>query len=169
MRQYRAWAQRRQQDAPDAALRAARATMRRKKFCLVTTVGRDGVSARVLQPFPPDPDLTVWFGTSASSRKVAELRADSRATVVYQDDSTAACVVLGGRMDVVESPTVRQLRFMPTWYAFWPEGPTSADFVVLHFVPDRIEVWDGSRGITPEPFGLRSACLTQRDGVWVTA
>jgi len=140
--------------------------MRRRKFCLVTTVGYEGVSARVLQPFPPEPDLTVWFGTSASSRKVAELRSDARATVVYQDDSTAACVVLAGRMDVVESITVRQHRFMPTWYAFWPEGPTSADFVVLRFVPDRLEVWDASRGITPEPFGLRSACFTHRDGVW---
>ena len=143
--------------------------MRRRKFCLVTTVGHDGVSARVLQPFPPDPDLSVWFGTSASSRKVAELRTDARATVVYQDDRTAACVVLVGRMHVVESIAVRQHRFMPTWYAFWPKGPTSADFVVLHFVPDRLEVWDASRGITPEPFGLRSACLTQRDGVWVDA
>lgn len=143
--------------------------MRRRKFCLVTTVGHDGVSARVLQPFPPDPDLAVWFGSSASSRKVAELGTDPRATVVYQDDSAAACVVLVGRIAVVNSLAVRQRRFMPTWYAFWPEGPTSADFVVLHFVPHRLEVWDATRGITPEPFGLRSACLTRRDGVWIEA
>jgi general stress protein 26 len=91
--------------------------MRQRKFRRVTTIGLDDVSARVLQPFPPDPDLTVWFGTSTSSRKVAELGTDARAMVVYQDDSTAACVVLVGRMEVVE------------------------------------------------PFGLRSACLTQRDGV----
>lgn len=143
--------------------------MRRRKFCLVTTVGHDGVSARVLQPFPPDPDLSVWFGSSASSRKVAELGADPRATVVYQDDSKAACVVLVGRIDVVDSLTVRERRFMPTWYAFWPEGPNSADFVALHFVPHRLEVWDAARGITPEPFGLRSACFTRRDGAWVEA
>ncbi len=166
MRRYRTWAQRRHRAGPDAVLRAAWATIRSKKYCLVTTFGHDGPSARVLQPFPPDPNLGLWFGTSASSRKVAELRADPRATVAYQDDSKAACVVLVGHMDVVESLTVRQHRFMPTWFAFWPEGPTSADFVVLHFVPHRLEVWDATRGITPEPFGLRSACLTLRDGVW---
>jgi general stress protein 26 len=169
MRRYRAWAQRRQRTGPAAILSAARATIRRKKFCLVATSGRDGISARVLQPFPPDPDLTLWFGTSASSRKVAELGADPRATVVYQDDSKAACVVCAGRIDVLDAITVREQRFMPPWYAFWPEGPASEDFVVLRFVPDRLEVWDGSRGITPEPFGLRSACLTRRDGAWVEA
>ena len=140
--------------------------MRRRKFCLVTTASHDGVSARVLQPHPPDADLGVWFGTSASSRKIAELRRDARATLVYQDDGTAACVVLVGHMELVDAVTVRQRHFMPTWYAFWPEGPTSPDFVALHFIPYRLEVWDATRGITPEPFGLRSACFTRRDGVW---
>ncbi len=143
--------------------------MRRKKYCLVSNVGPDGVSARVLQPFPPGPDLDVWFGTGASSRKVAELRADARATIAYQDDDKSAGVMLMGRMEVVESLEVRQRRFMPMWYAFWPEGPSSADYVLLHFVPHQLEVWDASRGITPEPFGLRSACLTRRDGTWVEA
>lgn len=163
---YRAWAQRRYRSGLAATLSAARATMRRKKYCLLSNAGAEGVSARVLQPFPPGPEFDVWFGTSASSRKVAELRADARATIAYQDDGKAAGVVLVGRIDVVESIELRQRRFMPAWYAFWPDGPTSADYVLLHFVPQRLEVWDATRGITPEPFGLRSACLVLRNGEW---
>ncbi len=163
---FRAWAQRRYRPGPSATLSAARATMRRKQYCLLTNAGAEGVSARVLQPFPPGPDLDVWFGTSASSRKVAELQSDARATLAYADDDKSACVVLMGRIDVVESLELRQRRFMSSWYAFWPDGPTSPDYVLLHFVPQRLEVWDATRGITPEPFGLRSACLTLRDGAW---
>jgi general stress protein 26 len=163
---FRAWAQRRHQPGASAVLRVARATMRRKKYCLLTTVGDGGVSARVLQPFPPGPSLDVWFGTSASSRKVVELRADPRATLAYQDDGKSACVVLAGRIEVVEALEVRRSRFMPTWWAFWPDGPESADFILLHFVPHRLEVWDATRGITPEPFGLRAAHLVLRDGEW---
>lgn len=163
---FRAWARRRHRAGVAATLSAARATIGRKKYCLLTTVGAGGVSGRVLQPFPPGPDLDVWFGTSATSRKVGELRADSRATIAYQDDSKAACVILVGRMEVVASLEQRQRRFMPAWYAFWPEGPESNDYVLLHFVPHRIEVWDASRGITPEPFGLRSAALIRSDHAW---
>lgn len=109
------------------------------------------------------------MGTSASSRKVAELRADPRATLVYQDDDKSACVVLTGRVNVNDSVEERRRRFMPMWWAFFPDGPDSDDYVVLRFVPERLEVWDASRGITPEPFGLRSACLVVRDGVWSEA
>lgn len=132
----------------------------------MATFGAQGVSARVLQPSAPGPDFELWFGTSASSRKVAEVRADPRATVAFQDDGRSACVVLGGRIDVVDSLEARQSRFMPAWWAFWPEGPASTDFVLLRFAPQRLEVWDAARGITPEPFGLKAACLVRRDGEW---
>lgn len=163
---YRAWARRRSRSGVEAVLRAARATMRRKRYCLLVTAGEDGPGARVLQPFPPGPDLTVWMGTSPHTRKAAALRADPRATLVYQDDGKAACVVLSGRVELVEEIAERRRRFMPTWWAFWPEGPEGADFVLLRFAPERLEVWDASRRITPEPFGLRSARLVLRDGTW---
>ena len=166
---FRAWAQRRHRDGAATTVSAARATIARRKYCLLTNAGREGVSARVLQPFPPGPELDVWFGTSASSRKVAELQTDARATLAYQDDGKAACVVLSGHIDVVTSLEQRQRRFMPAWYAFWPDGPESADYVLLHFVPNRLEVWDAARGITPEPFGLRSAFLIRRQDEWAEA
>jgi general stress protein 26 len=143
--------------------------MARKKYCLLATASSGDIDARVLQPFPPGPDLEVWLGTSPRTRKVAQLRADPRATLVYQDDSKSACVVLVGRVELVEDLAERRRRFMPTWWAFYPGGPEGEDYVLLRFTPQRIEVWDASRRITPEPFGLRSARLVHRDGVWSEA
>lgn len=164
---FRSWARVRSRSGPEPVLRAARATMRRKKYCLLVTAAGDGTArARVLQPFPPGPDLTVWMGTSPHTRKAAELRADPRATLVYQDDARAACVVLAGRVEQVEAVEERRRRFMPGWWAFWPDGPEGPDFVLLRFEPEALEVWDATRHITPEPFGLRSARLVRRGGTW---
>jgi general stress protein 26 len=164
---FRRRSQRKHVGTAEATLEAARSTMKRKKYCLLTTIGADGPSARVLQPFPPREDFSVWLGTSPASRKVAELRADDRATLVYQDDDRAACVSLVGRVRILESVETRRKGFMAMWWAFFPEGPEGDDFVVLCFEPQRIEVWDASRGITPEPFGLRSAQVTREAGTWV--
>jgi general stress protein 26 len=166
---YRRWSLSRSRSGVAPVLRAARATMRRKKYCVLATAGQDGIAARVLQPFPPGPDLEVWLGTSPRSRKAAQLRADPRATLIYEDDRRAACVVLSGRIELVEDLAERRRRFMPSWWAFWPEGPESADFVLLRFAPQAIEVWDASRGITPQPFGLRSARLVRSGQTWSEA
>lgn len=166
---FRRWGQSRNRGGVEPVLRAARATMRRKKYCLLATAGEDGIAARVLQPFPPEPNLEVWLGTSPRSRKAAQLRADPRATLVYEDDAKSACAVLSGRIELVEDLAERRRRFMPSWWAFWPEGPEADDYVLLRFTPEALEVWDASRGITPEPFGLRSARLVKRGESWSEA
>ena len=45
-------------------------------LCMLMTSGPEGrIHARVMQPFPVEPDLTLWFGTSPASRKMADIRA----------------------------------------------------------------------------------------------
>lgn len=80
---YRRWAMARTDVSRDRVLAAARSTMRGKKYCLLITRSERGSDARVLQPFPPEDDFTVWLGTSAGSRKVAQLRQNDAATLVY--------------------------------------------------------------------------------------
>ena len=164
---YRRWARARIVGDVESIVRAAGATMRRKKLCLLATPGDHGVDARVLMPFPPDDQFGVWMGTAATSRKISQLRADGRATLVYEDDRKSACVVLVGEARVVDDLDERRKRFMPLWWVFWPDGPDS-DFALIHFVPHRIEVLDTSRRITPEPFGLRAAAIERApSGAWV--
>lgn len=47
-------------------LEAARATMEGAEYCFLITVSESGgANARLMQPFKPEEDLTVWFGQSA--------------------------------------------------------------------------------------------------------
>jgi general stress protein 26 len=163
---WRRFGRGRHRDSASAALHSARATMRRKSFCVLTTLGTDGPSARVVEPFRAEPDFSVWFGTSIASRKVAELRANPAATLVYEDDARGACVVLVGRAEVIDALDERRQHWKPAWWAFFPDGPETADYALLHFKPQRLEVWDALRGVTPDPFGLRSAQLSRVDDSW---
>ena len=150
-------------------LRSARATMRRKRYCVLATSGADGVDARVLQPFAPDDDLGVWLGTHRGSRKARQIEETGRATLVYEDDAKSACVTLVGRARLVDDPALREAHFGGLWYAFFPRGPIEDDYVLVRFEPERVEVVDFTRHVTPAPFGLRAAVLTRRAGTWALA
>ncbi len=150
----------------DSILNAAIETLKRKKYCLLTTYGENNIDARVLQPFPPENNFDIWFGTSPKTRKVSQLRKNSRATLIYQDDKKSANVVLIGHVEIIEQLSERKKYFMPTWWAFFPDGREGDDFVLLKFQPNQIEVWDASRKITPEPFGMKSATIILNDGKW---
>lgn len=49
---------------------------------------------RLMRPFPPEADLTIVFGASPKSRKVAEIRAEARATLAFEHEAEEACVTL---------------------------------------------------------------------------
>lgn len=154
---------RRHSSDSDRVLAAALRVMRASRFCVLVTDGADGSSARVVQPFRPGRDLAVHLGTDPGSRKAREIAASGRALLVYERDRDGAGVVARCTAHVLDDPAARRRWFMPAWRAFWPDGPTDRAFTVIRCEPFALEVWDARRGITPPPFGLRSAVL-RRDG-----
>lgn len=151
---------------PERASQAAFRRIRRRRFCLMITESPTGPSARVVQPHWPEVDGTIWLGTDPGSRKVADVERSGRCLLVYQDDRHATCVSVSCAAEVISDPTDAARRFMPGWTAFWPDGPDRS-FVAIRCVPDRLEIWDGLTGITPEPFGRASLHLARRETDWV--
>ena len=50
---------------PEYLLEVAKATIRATAYCFLITLGDTGQAhARLMQPFAPEEDLTIWFGTS---------------------------------------------------------------------------------------------------------
>jgi general stress protein 26 len=144
--------------------------MRRRRYCVVATPGGGvDVHARLVQPSPPHPEsLAVRIGTSRTSRKVRELERTGRATLIYEDAPRDACVVLVGAARVLTAEEARLVPFPPLFHAFFPQGPAQDDFVFVEVVPDRLEVIDFARKVTPEPFGLAPAVLVRQGGRWVS-
>ena len=156
----------RRHDDPARWFAAAHAVMRSTTYCVAVTDGPDGPTARTMQPFPPDDDLVVHLGTAPASRKAKQIEATGRALLIYQRNRDRACVIAHCRARILDDHQSRHRHFMRMWRAFWPAGPDD-NFVVIRCEPYALEIWDARRGITPPPFGLRSARLTKApDGTW---
>ena len=137
------------------------------EFCFLVTLDPSGYpSARLMQPFTPTAEMTIWLGTSPASRKVRDIRRDPRVTLAFHSVPAVAYVTLQGRADVVDDLEGRRQHWREDWRAFFPDGPTGEDYVLLRVVPSRLEMLHVTQHITPEPFGLCPAVLLRVGEQW---
>ncbi len=152
----------------DRALEAVRTTMEASRYCFLVTLDEAGhPQARLMDPFPPEADMTVWMATNSTTRKVRQLGRDSRATLAYYDWEREGYVTLLGEARLVSDIEERRRRWKPEWQAFFPPGPTAPDYVLIQFTPSRIEVMNlaldvGAGAFTP-------TVLTREGAEWVLA
>ncbi len=149
-------------------LEAAKASIKSAEYCFLITLSASGeAQARLVQPFEPEQDLTIWFGTSPETRKVSEIQLDSRATVAVHDAKETAYVTLLGSAQVERDINKKRKYWREEWAAFTPGGPEGDDYVLIKFAPSRIELMNFARGILPKPYGLRPAILVRSGDSWV--
>lgn len=149
-----------------AVLADARAILGSAPLGWLMTTGSDGrVDARVMQPFAPDHDLTLWFGTSPASRKIADLGRLPLATAGFQSADGAGYVSLSGPATIVDDLHARQQRWRDDWSRYFPGGPRDG-YVLVRLDPDRVEVLDFAHDIAPEPFGAVAATVVRIAGSW---
>ncbi len=156
-----AWAQ------DTAVLDAARATIAAAKFCFLITVESGQPQARLVNPFDPEADMTVWMGTNRKTRKVEQIRKNSRVTLAYPDIPGMGYVTLVGRARLVHSIEERRRRWKPEWAGFYPGGPEGDTYMLIEFKPERIEVMSVARKIASDPLAWRPAILERKGKDWV--
>jgi general stress protein 26 len=149
----------------DRLLIAARDTIAGVPFCWAITPSEDGgINARLVGPIlgaPGDEDWTIWFSTSRSSRKAADVRRAGRLTLGYQHHPDQSYVVLVGRATLFEDRLEIRRRWLESWRLYFPGGPDDPDLVFIRINVDRIELC--VQGVTAEPFGSRYS-VVERDG-----
>lgn len=153
---------------PEYLLAVARDTIKAVEYCFVITFSESGqANARLVQHFKPEADLTIWVGTSSKSRKVREICNKSYTTVTFQDDGEYSYVTLLGSASVEDDLNQRQKYWQDDYIAYFPAGPKGDDYVLIKFVPSRIELMNITRNIPPESSGLRPAVLVKAGDSWV--
>lgn len=155
---------------PDHLLEVTKAIIEATEFCFLITVGElDAPDARLMQPFEPEPDLTLWFGTSPKSRKVRDIEQNSRVTVAFQDAAGPAYAALSGTATIETNLALRRQYWREAWTSFFPGGPEGDDYCLVKFVPLRIELMHFGRNVAPEPYGLQPAVLVRTAQGWDVA
>ena len=149
-------------------LEVVKHTIEKVDYCFVITLNESGqANARLVQHFKPEVDLIVWIGTSLKSRKVSEIRNKSGITITFQDDKDCSYVTMLGSASVENTLNEKQRHWQEDFIAYFPKGPQNDDYVLIKFIPSKIELMNFQRGVTPEPFGLQPAVLVKAEENWV--
>ncbi len=105
-----------------AYLDAAREIMISARYCALITLDETGrAHVRTMDPFEPGEDLVVWMGTNVNSRKVTEIRNDSRVTLYYAGAGEDGYVAIAGIANIIDDPVETSKRWKSEWGALYSD------------------------------------------------
>jgi len=134
----------------DRLIKAAEEIMTAAGTCALITLDEQGIPrVRAMDPFDPENDLIVWFGTNPRSRKVDQIRKDPRVTLYYLDPDESGYVMIHGIAELVDDQTEKEKRWKEEWNAFYPERST--DYLLIKVSPQWLEVISTTHGISNDP------------------
>jgi general stress protein 26 len=135
-----------QRMSKDTLIVTAREIMGAARYCALITMDSNGrAHARTMDPFPPDENLLIWFGTNPKSRKVAEIRRNNRVTLYYFDREGAAYVTISGIARLVNDPREKARRWKDEWKAFYPDREKG--YLLIAVIPKELEIVSEKKGI----------------------
>ena len=138
---------------------AAREIMREAGTCvLITLDAESNPMARIMDPFPPESDFTVWFGSKTQSRKVNQIKNNSTVTLFYQDSDASGYVVIHGNAQIVDDQKEKEKRWKDAWEAFYPNNKEG--YLLIKVSPKWMEVLSYSRGIVGDPSTWQTPVVT---------
>ena len=154
--------------AADRLVDSAARTIAGAPSCwIATTNERGGPRLRPMGRLPPEPGddpFRLRFLTDGRSKKAADIRRAGRVALVFQREEEAF-VGLSGAARLDEDPAEVRRRWKRGYDPFFPADEDKASAVFLTVDADRLDLW--IRGVTPEPFGLKTTTLERNsEGQW---
>ncbi|NNJ53726.1 MAG: pyridoxamine 5'-phosphate oxidase family protein [Ignavibacteriaceae bacterium] len=134
----------------DSILIAAHNIIKATRYCALITTGFDGeIHVRTMDPFLPEDEMTIWFGTNKYSRKVSEIKNIPQVTLYYAHPDGAGYVVINGKAQIVDDEEEKSKRWKEDWAQFYPER--KKNYVLIKIVPLKMEVINYSLEIGNDP------------------
>ena len=147
-------------------LDGAAKTMRNTRYCWLATVTDDAFPhARPMGRVLNDPGEDQWkvrFLTDRRSNKAADMRRASQVSILVQHDPDLAFVTLIGKAELHEDASETRSRWKAAYEV--PSAADQANAIFVEVLIERMELW--IRGVTPEPFGLRTTVLERDAEGW---
>jgi len=110
----------------------------KEMFVSFATFGTDGYpDVRVLVVTAKDGADTIWFATETSSRKIAQLQKNPKATIYGYDMEAMTEFRLFGTVELLSDPESRRKVWQDDFTQHWPDGVDSPNMIVLKFNTDR--------------------------------
>jgi len=130
----------------DQLITAAREIMTAAGTCALITLDEKNIPmVRVMDPFLPENDFTVWLGTNPKSRKVKQIKNNPNVTLYYLDKDASGYVVIHGKAELVSDQKEKDGHWKVAWEAFYPNN--TEDYLLIKVSPESMEVISYPRGI----------------------
>lgn len=94
--------------------------------------------ARVMEILEPEQNLVIWMGTNPRSRKVVQIRENSKVTLHFFDKTTMGYVSLMGDAYIVNDSITKSQKWKPGWEQFYKNR--KSDFMLIKFIPETLEL-----------------------------
>jgi general stress protein 26 len=119
--------------------------MEKIDIAMLTTRGGDGrLYSRPLSTQCADFDgERVWFMTSASTPKVAEIQQHPAVNVAYASADANTYLSVAGQARVVRDRALIERFWNDAMKAFFPGGKDDPDLVLIEVAVETVEYWDG--------------------------
>lgn len=132
----------------DRRISVAKEIMLEAGLCAMVTQDSTGkINIRTMQPFPPQEDLSVWFGTNALSRKVQDIQANNNIVLYYAASDVSGYVVLHGKAALINNEIQKQKYWMESWADFYPDRSL---YLLIKFIPESLEIVSTKHNITSD-------------------
>ncbi len=94
--------------------------------------------ARIVEPFAPENNFIIWMATNPKSRKVFQIKRNSKVTLHYFDKSKLAYVSLMGNAFLINDANKKKEIWKEGWEKFYPNKKT--DYLLIKFIPNSLEM-----------------------------
>ena len=151
----------------DQLLDVARKLIKTTEYCFfISDVGDHVPHARLMQPYEPERDFTIYFGASPRSRKIREIRRQPKVSLAFYSQQETAYLTLQGTSTIVEDIALRRKYWRSNWNDLFPGGPESDDYVLIKFVPEIMEMMNYAHQAMPQPYSLHPTTLVRNREDW---
>lgn len=139
---------------------AARTIISKSRYATLVTLGAKGEPrARIVDPFAPDSGFVVWVATNPNTRKVTEIKRDSRVVMMWFDAGNPGYVSLSGTAVPVRDPAAKKAHWKEDWKAIYPKGNLSDEYLLIRIRPTHMEVVSYAAGLVGDPKYWRPAMI----------
>ncbi|MCA9735898.1 pyridoxamine 5'-phosphate oxidase family protein [candidate division KSB1 bacterium] len=129
---------------------AALEMMNEVPFCALITVDGNGQPhVRTMDPFAPDSNLVVWFGTNKLSRKVKEIENDGRVSLYYADPKGQGYVTIEGIAILVDEKNIKSEKWKNEWDKFYPDRENT--YILIKILPRKLSIISYKHGLSGNP------------------
>ena len=131
-------------------------------YCTLISIDKNGQPrARVMEPFKPDDNYEIWLATNPKSRKVQQIKNNSKSTVNYFNKAELSYVSLRGHAFIVNDETIKSQKWKEGWEQHYKNKKEA--YILIRFVPESLELVSYKKGYTGDKITWAPDLVNLRD------